>query len=254
MSLSNDCKYINEKRIDIPNTFCCSSRVQIIKALLLKFSSMFSRAFLSSKFRKASQSFLFTPLKRKFTTELPNPKRTSRLPKWFMWTLGGLLGFISVSATMSWYKLKRILLLKRYLSEEELKAVRELAQVIIKEQNYNLTLMGIATLGPNLMTPFIPLTIERESTSNSDVRNLNQDAATREAKELFSAWIGSDESRKWKAGANFVLYYVYPQEDIQLILNDPDTRMSLMKGRLPTAEELERMREQQESGMGSGYV
>lgn len=176
---------------------------------------------------------------RRFST-LPNPP--SPAFKWLKRAVLGTVVITAASGTYWYYRLKQVLKLRLYLTEEEVEHCREMAQRIIADHNGNLTPAGVAGLGPNLMTPYVPLAIEREKAAGLDVRQSTDTQASAEAKEVIAAALWGDKPRVLRAVSSFLLFLVYTPDQIEILLNSEEAKLELQKGRLLSADQIEQLR------------
>ena len=215
----------------------------VLKHTLHKQSEMFSRAFTSRPIRKASQHFLPTQRKFNVATKISHPQKTSRVPRWFVWTLGGVLGVTGVTLTLFWYTIDKVLSLIPYLSQEELTYIRKIAHTAFLN-DYSIPVPVKAYLYVQGFNGIYPLLHNREYNSTLEVKYLNQVTAEEIRKDFFTAFVARDHSKLKK----FALSMFYSDEDIEFIRKSPDLQKMVIPGKLstlPSLDEIQRLRQLQ---------
>jgi hypothetical protein len=179
---------------------------------------------------------------RHMSTNLPKPPRRFKWTKRIIIATGALFG---ITGVFSYMRLKQILVLKRFITSEEVDACRELAQKIIAEHDGNVTFTGVAALGPNMMVPFVPFALQRYADAGPDVRTKVQAEAAAEAQELIGAAFSRDKTRAMRAGTSFLLCFAYTPEEIEIIQSSEEAQKLLMKGVLLRSDQLRELRARQ---------
>jgi hypothetical protein len=179
---------------------------------------------------------------RRSLSSLHSPQKLKWLKRFIVGTvaIGGGCGIFM------YYRLKQVYNLRSYMTEDEIEQCRATAQKVIREQRDQTTPHELlVSLGPRLLAPYIPFTLEREKVESSTVRAQKAELAGRETRDLLAVLVRSDKKEAFKAMANLLLFLVYYPEQIEILLNSKEALEQISKGKLLTAEEIEQLRRQQ---------
>lgn len=163
--------------------------------------------------------------------------------KWLK-RLAIVAGTITVGFGLSFYfTVKKFLTLRYYLTDEEIDDIRKRSQAKIERVQGPLSPGVLGTIIAESLRVYIPKIQQREKDASAEVRKQYESRAAEEMAEFFSPAFRGDSERSTVAMWKPVLTLVYTPEQAELLAKSTEARDLVMQFKVPTAEEVERLRE-----------